>query len=59
MTDAAYDVLPTVCLSVVAICAIQGLTVYSVVKMFISGRPVVEKREADTERRVVSLYGER
>ena len=51
-----YDALPTICFSVVAICAIQGLTVYSVVKMFISGRPVVEKRESDTERRIVNMY---
>ena len=54
-----YDALPTICFSVVAICAIQAVAVYSIVKILTTGKPVMEKREADTERRVVSLYGER
>lgn len=40
-----YDLAPTICATVVAIFAIQGVTIYAVAKLVILGRPLAEKRE--------------
>lgn len=42
-----YDTLPTICAAVVAIFALQSVTVYAVVKLLVTGRTLVEKREQE------------
>lgn len=39
-----YDLAPTICATVVAIFAIQGVTIYAVAKLVILGRPLAERR---------------
>lgn len=53
MNAFSYDVLPTVCAAVVAIFAVQGITIYAVVKVVVLGRSLCEKREQEPgEKRV-------
>lgn len=55
----AYDVIPTVCISIVAVFAVFGVTTYAVVKLLVTGRALVEKREPEEGRRRVVGIGER
>lgn len=43
-----YDIVPTICLSLVAVFIVQGVTIYAVVKAVVLGRALVE-RQSDTE----------
>lgn len=42
-----YDVIPTVCAAVVAVFAIQGVTIYAIVKAVVLGRALAERRVDD------------
>lgn len=56
-----YDVLPSVCLAVIAVFVVQGMTIYSITKLLITGRALVEKREQEpeSESRVIGIHGGR
>lgn len=49
------ETIRTVVWAVVAICAIQGVATYSVVKMLTSGRAMLFDRRDTTGRRVVGI----
>lgn len=53
----SYDVIPTIVMGVVAVFAIQGVTIYSVTKLLVTGRMLVERRnqQDDEDRPVLNL----
>lgn len=52
----SYDIIPTVCVAVVFVFAIQGITIYSVTRLLVTGKPMFEKRsEHERNARIVGL----
>jgi hypothetical protein len=45
-----YDVIPTICVAFVAVTAINAVAVYSIVKMLVTGRAVIERRDEHPSR---------
>lgn len=43
----SYDVIPTLCVAILALFTVQGVTVYAVVKLLVTGRTLIEKRPLD------------
>ena len=54
-----YDLVPTLCLAVVALAAIQGATVYAVLRLVLTGRPMLFERKPDAPRDQVAAFGRR
>jgi len=50
-----YDAIPTICACVVAVFAINGITIYAVVKAVVLGRAIAERRaDPEDHGRIVS-----
>jgi hypothetical protein len=45
-----YDVIPTICVAFVAVSAINAVAIYSIVKMLVTGRAVIERRDEHPNR---------
>lgn len=49
----SYDVIPTVCVCVVVVFAIQAVTIYSVVRLFTTGRTLFERKPDSDRARII------
>lgn len=45
----SYDLIPSICLTIVALFAIQAAGIYAVVKLVTTGRALADKRIDSTE----------
>ena len=50
-----YDVIPTICLCVVAVFAIQGASVYAIVRLLVTGRAIFERQQPQESGRRIGL----